>query len=214
MTKNQSGFGVVEALLAMVIISCIGGAGWYILQANDKELNQQNLARPTQARQEIQEPDTSQKNTTLKKDYTLFENSDLSIQYPKEWTQYQEDESPEWFLFKSPDFIAPSQDGPGPTAESGYLLEVRISQSESWESYEEDLENAPISLQNHGGTYEKITIDRHNAILSDIKTHGTYWNATAYNNNKTYYFRLNAPDEDKPEVKELFKSLLETVKLK
>lgn len=36
MKKNQNGFGVVEGLLALVIIGVIGFTGWYVLQSKSK----------------------------------------------------------------------------------------------------------------------------------------------------------------------------------
>ncbi len=207
MKKNEKGFSVTEILIVLAVVGLIGGAGWYVWSNKNQSGNDSLTTASTSDIKKEKPSDT-------KSGYKLYEDPNLSLQYPDKWVQYKENDRPEWIFFKSPDYKSPPGEGPGATAEAGYWLEIRVAKSETWESYEEDLKNAPTGQQNHGGSYETIKIDGHNAVLSDTKTHGTYWYATSYSNGKIYYFRLNAADEDKPEVKELFKLILETVKIK
>ena len=41
-SKNQKGFGAVEALLILVIVGIISGAGWYVMKANKNIDNTNN----------------------------------------------------------------------------------------------------------------------------------------------------------------------------
>lgn len=204
--SNQKGFSPAEPLIGLAVILAIGGVGWYVWSKSNKDTTT-NDTQNTLSQKESSD-------ISLKDGYKLYEDSNLKLQHPDKWTSYTEKDQPEWTFFKSPDFKAPSGEGPGPTAEAGYLLEVRVAKSEGTESYEEDLKNAPLAQEAHGGSYKTIKIDGRNAILSDTKSHGTYLYATTYANGKTYYVRLNAPDEDKPEVKELFNAILSTIQIK
>lgn len=49
--KNNSGFAALEALLILIIVTIIGGTGWYVLKsknnANTTLTNSQNITQPT-----------------------------------------------------------------------------------------------------------------------------------------------------------------------
>lgn len=202
MKKNESGFSTVVILLVVVSVGLIVGIGWYVWSKsnNSKDNGSANI-------ENVQ----NNEDSVFKKDFAFYGDSKLVLQYPREWTQQTKSDQPEWIFFKSPDYEPATE--LGPSVKAGYLLEVRISESLANESYSEDLKNAPLGQEAHGGSYESIKIDGQDAILSDTKPHGTYWHATTYYGGKTYFFRLNALDETKPEVKELFKSILATVKI-
>lgn len=214
MNKNQKGFSAVEILIVVVVVGLIGGASWYVWQSKNKDTKATNTqtTQQTTSQQATEKETANNESSTTKQGYKLYDDKNLSLQHPDNWTSYREDDQPDWVFFKSPDYVPATE--LGPSVKAGQWLEIRVAKSESYESYEEDLKNAPIGQENHGGTYESIKIDGHNTILSDTKTHGTFWRATTYYNGKTYFFRLNVIDEDKPEVKELFKTILSTVKIK
>lgn len=214
MRTNQKGFGVVEILIVIFVAGLLGTIGWivYTRQGN-KASNQQTATQNSEQKQDGSlKEDPKDEQSSVKQGYKLYDDRNLSLQYPDTWTSYKENNRPDWVFFKSPDYV-PSEDL-GPSVKAGQLLEVRVGNTNDYESYEMDLKNAPIAQKNHGGTYETISIDGNNAILSDTKTHGTYWYATAYKNGKTYFFRLNVLDEDEPGVKDLFLSILATVDIK
>jgi hypothetical protein len=62
MSKKQSGFSAVAALLVVVLIGIIGGTGWYVVNANNKAndtLNNSGLgiaAKPSQKKQSAPAP--------------------------------------------------------------------------------------------------------------------------------------------------------------
>lgn len=208
MNKNQRGFSAVEMLVILVIVGFIGVAGFYVYSsrkdaASNRESNSSN--------QDAAEDED--KAATVKDGYKAYEDSNLSLQHPANWRSETKSDSPEWVYFKSPDY-SQAEGELGPSVAAGYWLEVRVAKTEGDASYENDLKTAPEAQKAHGGSYETVKIDGHNAVLSDTKTHGTYMDARAYYKGNDYYFRLNAPDEDKPEVKALFLSILETVRLK
>ena len=45
MKKNEKGFSVVEILIVLVVVSLIGGAGWYVYQ-NKNKANTQATEQP------------------------------------------------------------------------------------------------------------------------------------------------------------------------
>lgn len=202
---NQKGFGVLEGMLIFVVIAIVAGVGIYIWNNKDTGDTTNNSSEDTSKSEKSQAP------KKLKAGYTLYKDQNLSIQYPEEWTQYKEKDQPEWVFFKSPDYLPAN--GLGPSVKRGQWLEVRVAKSEDNESHESDLKNLALAEKAHGGSYEVIEIDGQKAVLSDIKSHGTHWDATTYSNGKTYYFRYNVVDEDKPGVKDFFKSLLDSVDL-
>lgn len=201
MKKNEKGFGTIEVLLVLVIISLIGWIGWHVWSTRN--------ATPVNNNVDVQQGEDA---PVVKEGYEQYENETISLQYPKDWQQFNESDKPEWIFIKSPDYLPATEIGN--SVKAGYLLEVSVTESETYESYTEDLKNAAVAQENHGGTYETIKIDGQNAILSNTKTHGTFWHATTYYNGNTYFFRLNALDESQPEVKKLFESILVTVRIK
>lgn len=209
MKSNQKGFSAVEILVVIIIVGLLGTVGWLVYDRQKDTTDSQQASNQTSDQKQEEAP---KEESEVKQGYKLHDDSNFSMQYPDTWTSYKENDQPEWVFFKSSDYVPATE--LGPSVNAGQRFEVRVAKSESWESYESDLKNAPTAQENHGGTYETIKIDGNNAILSDTKTHGTYWYATAYKNGKTYYFRYNVLDEDKPEVKVLFKSILATVDIK
>ncbi len=214
MKKNENGFSIVEIVLVVVVVGLLGAISWIVWdrQQNKKANNGQANTQVNQ--QEDNQEAPREESTTSKQEFRTYEDDKLLLQYPKDWSDRKEGDQAGLIFFVSPDFKEPEGDGPGPTAAAGYKLQVSVRESESYESYESDLKNAPTAQENHGGFYETIKIDGNNAILSDTKTHGTYIYATTYKNGNTYRFTLHAVDEDKPEVRELFESMLDTVNLK
>jgi hypothetical protein len=88
-TANQKGFGAVEALLFIVIVSVIGGVGWYVMSAN-KNINKTN-EDSVKSSQTVTAAQAGSKLTDLKaytgtlKDYT--DNDSLfTVKYPSDWT--------------------------------------------------------------------------------------------------------------------------------
>lgn len=214
MKSNQKGFIFVEILIVLAVVGLIGGASWYIWQSKNKDNEATNTQRTQQSttQQAAEQEIASNENSTTIQGFKQYDDKNLSLQYPDNWKSYKEADQPNWVFFKSPDYVPATE--LGPSVEAGQWLAIEIYKSANRESYEEDLKIAQNGQVDYGGTYETIKIDGHNAILSNIKTHGTYWDATAYYNGKTYYFRLAVIDETKPEVKELFKTILSTVKIK
>lgn len=45
--KDQSGFGVIEIILSLVIVAIISGAGWYVWKSNQNATNSYNSAAST-----------------------------------------------------------------------------------------------------------------------------------------------------------------------
>gem|GEM_PF-5416893 len=43
MKKNQHGFGAIEGLLLLVIVSLIGFVGWYVWQSKNKRLTKKRI---------------------------------------------------------------------------------------------------------------------------------------------------------------------------
>jgi hypothetical protein len=203
MKKHQSGFSTVVILLVLAGVGLIAGVGWYVWNKSNNSKDNNSVTT-----ENVQ----NKYDALIKDDFAFYGDESLVLKYPQKWTQYIRADQPEWIFFKSHDYEPATE--LGPSTKAGYLLEVSRSKSLDNESYEEDFKNAPLAQEAHGGSYESIQIDGHNAVLSNTKTHGTYWYAKVYLNNKTYLFRLNAPDENKPEVKELFKAILSTVKVR
>lgn len=235
MKNDQRGLGVVWAIALLLIIGIVGSVNIYIRRSdksgsvtafdecltavygeirNDVYYPTCTYNRETFSNPDASEPDngTLGNNNDSINTFKTYEGNNLSLRYPEDWIAYQEADQPGWIFFKSPDYEPATE--LGPSVKAGYWLEVRVSQTIANESYGQDLKNAPMGQEAHGGSYETIKIDGRSAILSNTKTHGTYWYATAYDTGKTYYFRLNAPNETKPEVKELFKTILATVRVK
>lgn len=206
MKTSQRGFSVVEILVAIVIVGLIGGVGWYIWQSTNKKGSEQPTAQTTE--------EIKKEESAVKQGYTLYTDSNLSLQYPDAWTPYKEADQPEWIFFKSPDFIPATE--LGPSVKAGYQLEIRVAQAQGTTTFEEDLSQTKKAKESGGcgGDYEVIKIDGNQAIKSDIKCHGTEISARLYQNGKEYFFRLNSLDEDKPETRDLFTTILETVSIK
>ncbi len=111
-TKNQKGFGAVEALLILVIVGIIGGAGWYVFQSQKK--TNQSLDNANKSLTEL----SQQKNVEQSKDETEYIeikewgvrfalNDDYSDMYylvkPSQDSGYQF----AYFSTKSIDIVAP-----------------------------------------------------------------------------------------------------------
>ena len=210
MKANQKGFSVVEILIVIVVVGLLAVAGWLVY---DRQKNRTDDKAATQTSTTQPKSDNSSNESVLE-GFKKYDDANFSMQYPNLWKTSTKNDQPEWVFFTSSDFKLPQTEGPGPSAESGYLLEVRIAKSRPEESFSNSLKNAKEALGAIGGTYTVIKIDGKDAILSDQKTHGTYIAATTFSGGKTYYFRLNAVDENKPEVKDLFNTILSTINIK
>ncbi|MDQ2972901.1 MAG: hypothetical protein M3Q79_00250 [bacterium] len=94
------------------------------------------------------------------------------------------------------------------------MLEVFGLETLPEDNFENIVKSSKEAMGSIGGSYEVIKIDGNDAILTTLKTHGTYIDGVTFKNDKQYFFRLNAVDETKPEVKELINAILETVQFK
>jgi prepilin-type N-terminal cleavage/methylation domain-containing protein len=210
MKNNQKGFSAVEVLIVILIVGLIGAVGWFVYDRQNTDKTATN---------NVGQSDDSDKNAEysqeLKQGYKLYENDDLYLQYPDTWEQYELADQVGTVYFKSPDFKAPTAEGPGPTALAGYMLELitldELLPEDNFENYVKNLGGPERGI---GGDFSEIKIDGNDAVLSDIKTHGTYIEGITFKNEKQFIFRLNAVDEDKPEVKELITTLLGSVQFK
>lgn len=209
--SNQSGIAHVAVILGVVIILAIGAAGWKVWESRDKNISKQN---GSSAAQKTDQDDAKSDNMVVKDGYKLYEDNNLTVQYPDSWTPYKESEQPEWVFFKSTDFVPATE--LGPSVKAGYQLEIRVGNAEGTSTFDESLSQAKKAKEDGdcGGDYEVIKIDGNQAIKSDMKCEGTAIYATLYKNGTAYLFRLNSLDEDKPEVRELFTNILNTVNIK
>lgn len=85
--QNQKGFGIIEGLLIIVVISIIGGAGYYVYQANkatNESLN--NTGNSETAKQENEKSaETEEADPTEGwKEYVSTEGK-FSFKYPANW---------------------------------------------------------------------------------------------------------------------------------
>ncbi len=206
--NNQDGIAHLAAILAVVVISVIGFAGWKVWDSKNINLNTSSVTQNTD-----QKTPKSNKSA-VKEGYKIYEDDNLAIQYPDSWTPYKESGQPEWAYFKSTDFVPATELGPSVIA--GYQLEIKVAKSEGSSSFEENLNQTKKAKEDGDcdGDYEVIKIDGNQAIKSDMKCHGTEIYATTYKNGIAYFFRLNSLDEDKPEVRALFTGILNTVVIK
>jgi Tfp pilus assembly protein PilE len=80
MSKNQKGFGLIEALIIVVILGLVSGVGFYVWKLtkenSDKQLN-------TQTTQQTSPPPAASANS----EYLAYTNSNLgySLKYPSSW---------------------------------------------------------------------------------------------------------------------------------
>jgi type II secretory pathway pseudopilin PulG len=85
---NQKGFGAVETLLVLLIVGILGGAGWYIYQAQQK--TKQTLNNTTQGAGESQKstkPAAQPKDETANWTIFISEKGKFSLKYPPNWVQ-------------------------------------------------------------------------------------------------------------------------------
>jgi hypothetical protein len=157
----------------------------------------------------VANPDST--TVTVKEGFTLYENQNVSIQYPRGWSAGSRSDEPEWVYLASADYNPPQSTTEGPSVTAGYLLEMRVSKTLPKESFSQSLEQAKNAK---GGNYKVIKIDGNEALLSTQKKSGTFRWAMTFHNEKTYYFKLNTLNENNPKVKALFTAILQTVKLK
>lgn len=215
--KKLDSKGVAPVIIVFLVLAIvgIGFAGYRVYKNSQNKTKTEDTKQSVESKTEKKE-ETEENNMSIyvKDGYKIYEDDNLQLQHPDNWKTYTKTDQPEWVFIQSPDFIEPQAEGPGPSAEAGYLLEVYVSKTLPGESFESALQGAKDGEGVVGGSYEVIKIDGIDAILSDQKTHGTFLTATTYKNGNTYYFRLNAVDEDKPEVKSLFATILETVDIK
>lgn len=98
MSKNnsQSGFGVVEVILIIVILGIIGFTGWRVYEAN-REVSQAPVDNSTVEKKADQ---------AKKTEYKVYdaESIAVSFSYPAEWTVYAT--YPNGVTLQSPDFSA------------------------------------------------------------------------------------------------------------
>ena len=211
MHKNQKGFGHVGIMVIIIVLGLVGLSGWFVWDnGKNKDDSSKDISKSQNESDNTKSEQESE--STEKPKLKTYAGPNITFAYPDTWTIETRENSPEWVYFKSADYVEPLEDSP--VIRAGYWLELRVAPARSDQSYAKDLEAAPTGQEMHGGTYETIKIDGSDAVLSNTKSHGAFWYATAYHNDNAYYFRLNAVDEDKPEVKELFKSVLATVELK
>ena len=202
--NNESGLAHLAAILTVIAIVTIGAVGLRVWDKKDTKTSNESPATATQPNVKVE----------VIKGYKLYEDKNLAIQYLGSWTPYKDKTRPEWAFFKSKDFVEATKIGP--SAEAGYQLEVRVSRADDPSSFNDHLTQVKKAYEKGGcgGDYEVIKIDGEQAIKSDMKCSGTEIFAILYKNGNEYFFRLNSLDEDKPEVRELFTSILNTVEIK
>ncbi len=215
---DQDGFSAVELIAVIAVVGIIGLLSFYVFNNNESDTETDEVATrqvdennddTTNGTESNNQTQDNQSETRLDNRY---ENSDVSFSYPAEWSEQNSNQA-EWAYFESADYEEP-EEGLGPSVAAGYLLEVQVTASGENESYQQEIENSRATEGNIGGSFEQIVIDDNPAILSTLKTHGTYITAKTFYNDKTYLFRLNAVDENDPETRELFSQILQTVQLR
>jgi len=96
MKKNQKGFGVVEVLIVLVVVSLIGGAGWYVWKAKNK-------STPTQDNAQSQEQSNSEADPYAGASWNTYDNGTVSLQYPSNWKiDYDPENDTGYVSFTSP----------------------------------------------------------------------------------------------------------------
>lgn len=212
MSNNQNGFSLVELLLIITAVIGVGLIGYKVYASqNDSKAQQDDPAKVNLVR----DPMSGDEETEVSKSANLtYEDIYLTFTYPGSWSSAGEEGSVK--TFKSADYKAPSEKGFGPSAEAGYLLEYQTSTKidAAYQTYEQAITSLKEAEEALGGSFETLKVDGQNAVITDIKSHGTYLEAYVFRADYVYFFRLNATDEDKPEVKSLLKEILAGVKLK
>jgi hypothetical protein len=136
---------------------------------------------------------------------------------PPAWNTVDKDGNPadsaRRMHFISPDYADCEVWGMDCMVAKGYWLEVIVSEDLAGESIDTLLTALQEGSKTFGGVFREITIDGERAVLSDVKAHGSYVWAQTFRNGRSYYFRLNAPDERAPGVQQLFLDILATAQL-
>lgn len=84
--KNQSGFGAIEAILIVVIVGIIGGAGWYVWKSQSEANN--TLGNLSSAQNDPQKAEKKAVPTVdPTKDWVVFKSDagKFSLKYPSSW---------------------------------------------------------------------------------------------------------------------------------
>ena len=85
-SKNSQGFGLVPALIALVVVLGIAGAGWYVYQQNQSSNNEEVSQSSTNSEQETNT--AAEINEYIPPEgWVKYENADLelSFYYPSSW---------------------------------------------------------------------------------------------------------------------------------
>lgn len=84
MKSNQKGFSAAEALIILVIVGVIGGAGWYVWQSKNKSDSASTTNNTTQSTT----PLTYKRTTTVPSTWKTYTNEKykISLAYPTNWT--------------------------------------------------------------------------------------------------------------------------------
>jgi cytoskeletal protein RodZ len=105
MKKNEKGFGVIEALLILVIVGLIGFVGWYVGQSKQKTNESSTTTYSEQKTEEASEESTYKE---YKDDVRTFK-----FEYPKDWKSevknapadsYDSQQKQRSVIAKSPDY--------------------------------------------------------------------------------------------------------------
>lgn len=206
MKKNADGYLGAMTILVVVVIGLVGGTGYYVYGAKNSTDNKQNMVR--NSGEHTPKKPTVEATTGNKQ----YEDDNLSLRYPETWVLSRNNSQPEWIYFTSKDYSSHDV-GPSTVIQAGYLLEIRVSHTETNESFEQSLQNARASQSDSG--VEIIQIDGHDSLLSNAGSggvEGTFLVATAFVEGKTYYFRLSSAANAGTEASQVFKSLLITVR--
>lgn len=87
MKSNQSGFGVVEGLLILIIVGILGFTGWYVWHSKNNANENLNAAANTNlstSSTKKKSTTTTGSNTSLKTGVLTYEKA--SFKYPGSWT--------------------------------------------------------------------------------------------------------------------------------
>jgi type II secretory pathway pseudopilin PulG len=98
MKRNEKGFGIIEALLLIVIVGMLGGAGWLVHKSqkatNNSLDNSKNSLESAKAAQEERKK-TSSTVVDPTADWTTYSSKEgqYSLKYPKTWATAAHPES-------------------------------------------------------------------------------------------------------------------------
>lgn len=126
--NNSKGFGAVEALLIVLVLVLLGGAGWYVWSSN-KESNKDEGSPNSQNTK----PELPKENPST--DKLSSYNSDvqgLQFDYQKEWKlEDRSNETPSTLTITSPDFSSVVTKGGLIYIAEGGLISITVDKTSS-----------------------------------------------------------------------------------